>query len=236
MLSARQTLTKRYQRSKNLSLYYRRIASVPARTTRWTGAYRRVKPASSIMLSDKSLLRKTLIAILLLAASVFSSILFIPGLNTSGKITAITVHRGMGFMRIVDEMQKSGTIKSRWQTIMTGRSLPGFPESSLEDTPFRRDCRIFSCFTSCAPILRTKSRSPFPKVLNSGRSPACSHPGSIWIPSASCRQCRTADFSIVTALQATVRKDTCSGTYHFAWADTPEEAAGFLVRQFRSLL
>jgi len=187
------------------------------------------------MQSDTSLFRKSLIAALLLATSVFSSILFIPGLNTSEKVTAITVHRGMGFMRIVEEMQKSGTISSRWQTIMTGRSLPGFHKIK----PGRYSIPPGLSNFQLLYFLRTHPQDEVQITIPEGLEQR-------EIARLLASRLDMDSIRFMSAVQNRrfldrygIRNNSAEGylfpgTYHFAWADTPEEAAGFLVRQFRS--
>ncbi|MEE9904025.1 MAG: endolytic transglycosylase MltG [Chlorobium sp.] len=173
-------------------------------------------------------------ALLLMAAAAFCGMLFIPGLNTADRPTGFTVHRGMGFMEIAGEMQRKGAIRNQWQTIIAGRAIPGLHNikpGRYTVPPGLSNYRLLRYLYThpqdevrvtipeglelreIARLLSSKLDMDSAGFMAAVRDPAFLGNNGI------------SDSSAEGYL--------FPGTYNFAWSDTPKEAAGFLVRQFR---
>ncbi|MBM3162745.1 MAG: endolytic transglycosylase MltG [Chlorobi bacterium] len=187
------------------------------------------------MVPIKSFLQRPLSAILMIFAAALGGMLFIPGLNTAQKVTRITVHRGMGFMAITAEMEHSGAIKNRWQTIVTGRLIPGFHNIR----PGRYALPPGMSNAHLLYYLRTHPQDEVRVTIPEGleqREVALLLSRKLDMDSSAFMQAvkKRAFLDRYGIKTGSAEGYLFPGTYHFAWADTPEEAAGFLVRQFRA--
>jgi len=172
---------------------------------------------------------------MILSAAALGGILFIPGLNTAEKSTALKVHKGMGFMEIVGEMERSGTVNKTWPTILTGRIIPGFHNIRPGRYSIPPGMSNFMLLYYLRTHPQDEVRITIPEGLEQ-REIARIFSSKLDMDSSA--------FMAAAGARAFLHRNGIKGrsaegylfpgTYHFAWANTPEEAAAFLVRQFRA--
>ena len=186
------------------------------------------------MAQQKGFRRTLLIATLLglLAASVY--FLFVPGLNTASKTTRIAIHRGMTFTAIVDELYRSGAIKSKWPALITGRIIPELHKIKPGRYVIAPGMSNFLLLYHLHSQKQDEVRVTLPEGLD------LRHVASIMA-----RKLDIDSTSFMAAVSDTRLLDKHGikaknaegylfpGTYDFAWASTSEEAAGFLISRFR---
>jgi UPF0755 protein len=166
--------------------------------------------------------------------TILACFLFLPGLNTASRTTRLTVHRKMGARAIVNELYNNGSINNKWPALVTISIIPrihnikpgryaippgmsnfmlmyylhSHPQDEVRVTlPEGIDLRTI------ARILSRKLDIDSTEFMRAASSPALLVKYSI--------TARNAEGYLLP------------GTYDFAWASTPEEAAGFLIRRFR---
>lgn len=187
------------------------------------------------MASPYLFLRKTLPALMILSAAALGGILFVPGLNTAEKSTGLRVHKGMGFIEIVGEMERNGTVRNPWQTILAGRIIPGFHNIRPGRYTIPPGMSNFMLLYYLRSHPQDEVRITIPEGLEQREiarllSSKLDMDSSAFMTAAGARA--FLDRNGIKGHSA--EGYLFPGTYHFAWADTPEEAAEFLVRQFRS--
>jgi UPF0755 protein len=166
--------------------------------------------------------------------TILACFLFLPGLNTASRTTRLTVHRKMGARAIVNELYNNGSINNKWPALVTISIIPrihnikpgryaippgmsnfmlmyylhSHPQDEVRVTlPEGIDLRTI------ARILSRKLDIDSTEFMRAASSPALLVKYGI--------TARNAEGYLLP------------GTYDFAWASTPEEAAGFLIRRFR---
>lgn len=177
---------------------------------------------------------KLLPAFLVIVFTACCGMLFIPGLNTADHTTRLTVHKGMGFMEIAGEMQHIGAVRNRWQTILAGRLIPGLHNIKPGRYTVPPGLSNFQLLSYLHTHPQDEVRITIPEGLGQR---------DIARLLSSKLDMDSTRFMAVVRNRAFLEKHGIDGrsaegylfpgTYNFAWADTPEEAAGFLVRQFR---
>ncbi|MBN1279038.1 MAG: endolytic transglycosylase MltG [Chlorobium sp.] len=178
---------------------------------------------------------KILLALLFAAAAAFCGMFFIPGLNTADHATGFSIRRGMGFMEIADEMQRAGTIRNRWQTILTGRMIPGLHNikpGRYTVPPGLSNFRLLS-------YLRSRPQDEVQITIPEGLDMR-----NVARLLSSKLDMDSTGFMAAVQNPVFLKKNNINGstaegylfpgTYHFPWADPPENAADFLVKQFRN--
>ena len=170
-----------------------------------------------------------------LASVAFVGMLFIPGLNTAQRVTMFTVRKGTGFMEITTEMQRSSTIKNRWQTILAGRLIPGFHKIKPGRYRVPPGLSNFSLLYFLRTHPQDEVQITIPEGLDQRKTAGLLSRKLDMDSAAFMHALRKRPFLDRHGIKgANAEGYLFPGTYHFVWGDTPEETASFLVRQFRS--
>ncbi len=160
--------------------------------------------------------------------------LFLPGSNTSTKTTRLIVHRGMGFRTILAEMQRNGTIHQAWPTLVTASIVPRVRHIKPGRYVIPPGMSNFGLMFYLHSHPQDEVRVTLPEGLD------LTHVAKIL--SRKLDMDSTA-FMAAASDQKLLAKHGINarnaegylfpGTYNFAWASTPEEAAGFLIGRFK---
>jgi UPF0755 protein len=172
------------------------------------------------------------VILIALAALAFSTV---PGLNTSGETTRIAVHRGASFSAIVDSLHRAGSIRLRWPVTLTGRIVPGLHNIKPGRYTIPPGLSSYRLLSSMHGSSQDEVRVTIPEGLDLKKtariiSRNLDIDSAAFVAAASNR--RLLDKHGIRASNA--EGYLFPGTYNFAWASTPEEAAGFLVKQYRT--
>ncbi len=186
------------------------------------------------MTSKNNFFRKLLLAGATLLLTAFSYFLFIPGLNTSQTSTRLTVHRGMGFRTILDELHRNGSITSTWPTIVTATLVPKLHNIKPGRYLIPPGMSNFGLLYYLHTRPQDEVRITLPEGVDL-RKVARILSRNLDIDStgfmAAVSSRKLLDHHGIRAENA--EGYLFPGTYNFAWASKPEDAAGFLVGQFR---
>lgn len=187
------------------------------------------------MVSTSSFLSKFLIALVMLTVTAYGGMLFIPGLNTAQKVTGFTVRKGMGFMEIVAQMQHRGTIKNQWQTLVAGRTIPGFHKIKPGRYTVQPGMSNFQLLLYLRTHPQDEVKITIPEGLDQRKIAGLLARKLDMDSSAFMHAVKKRQFLDRQGIRGTSAEGYLfPGTYHFVWGETPEETAEFLVRQFRS--
>jgi len=185
------------------------------------------------MVLPKNRLPLPLLAGAAIVLTVLFSFLFIPGLNTSSRITSLTVHRGTGFNAILQELRRRGTISEIWPAHLTALIIPKLHHVKAGRYTIPPNMSNFGLlyYLHTHPLDEVRvtlpeglSRAQVARILS--KNLALDSTGFM---NASSDKKLLAKYRI-TASDA--EGYLFPGTYNFAWATTPREAVGFLVGQF----
>ena len=186
------------------------------------------------MASTKPSLRQLLVTGGLLLLSALACLLFLPGINTTSRTTPLAVHRGMGFTSIVDVLLRNGTIKTPWPLLLTGRIIPRLHAIKPGRYSIPPGMSNFWLLYFLHTHKQDEVRVTIPEGLDLqhvarllSRKLDMDSTGFIVAASNS----RLLVKHNIKAKNA--EGYLFPGTYNFVWASTPEEAASFLVGQFR---
>ncbi|MEI6848241.1 MAG: endolytic transglycosylase MltG [Chlorobiaceae bacterium] len=186
------------------------------------------------MTSKKTLLKKQLVIASVILMITVVCFFFLPGINTASKTTHLTIHRGMSFVRIVGELYRNQAIKNKWSTFITGRII--FQLQNIK--PGRYSIPPGMSNFMLLYYLHTQKLDEVRVTL----------PEGINFKKAASILSKKLDFDstgfIVAASSShllrkfrikakNVEGYLFPGTYNFAWSDSPEEVAGFLISRFR---
>ncbi|MFZ4524011.1 MAG: endolytic transglycosylase MltG [Chlorobium sp.] len=186
------------------------------------------------MTSKKNSLRKLFLAGTTLILVGLSCFLFMPGLNTSQTTTRLTVHRGTGFRSILEELHRNGSITRSWPTLLTASLVPKLHNIKPGRYLIPPGMSNFGLLYFLHARPQDEVRITLPEGMDLGKFARILS--------------RNLDFDSTGFMAAVsnrkflarhgIKADNAEGylfpgTYNFAWASTPEEAAGFLVGQFR---
>ena len=186
------------------------------------------------MATHKSFLYRLFLTVTLIVLAAISSFLFVPGLNTSPGTTRLSVHRGTGFRAILDELYRNGSIIRIWPALATARLVPAVgtikPGRYLIPPGMSNFGLLYYLHTR--PL--DEVRITLPEGL-----------GCVKVASILSKKLDFDSTAFMSALSGRKLLERYNikgrnaegyllpGTYNFAWASTPEEAAGFLVGRFR---
>lgn len=186
------------------------------------------------MASTNRFSRNRLFLLLTLVVAALCCTVFLPGLNTTGKTTSLTVHRGMGFMEITAQMQQGGTIKNQWQTVLTGRVIPGLHNIKPGRYTIPPNLSNFQLLYYLHTHRQDEVRITIPEGFEQRRIAALFSRNLDMDSSAFMKVVTNRKFLDRHAITgASAEGYLFPGTYNFAWGDSPEKAAAFLVGQFR---
>jgi UPF0755 protein len=186
------------------------------------------------MVSKKTSSRKPLIGVLAILLMALACFLFLPGLNTASRTTRLTVHRNMAARAIVDELQRNGSINSKWQALVTISIIPRlhYIKPGRYTIPGGMSNFMLMYYLHSHP--QDEVRVTLPEGIDLTKVAR--------ILSRKLDMDSTG-FMAATSSHALLIKHGITaknaegyllpGTYDFAWASTPEEAAGFLISRFR---
>jgi len=185
------------------------------------------------MVSIKKNLPLPLVIGVALFLTAFASFLFIPGLNTSSRTTRLTVHRGMGFRTILGELRRNGTITESWPTLITVSIIPKLHHIKPGRYSIPPGMSNFGLMYYLHSHPQDEVRVTLPEGLD------LSHVARILsrqldidstgFMAASSDRKLLAKYGISAS---NAEGYLFPGTYNFAWASTPREAAGFLIGRF----
>jgi len=179
-------------------------------------------------------LRKLLLTGTILFLTAVSCFLFIPGLNTSQTTTRLTVHRRMVFRSILEELHRNGSVTSTWPTLLTGSLVPKLHNIKPGRYLIPPGMSNFGLLYYLHAHPQDEVRITLPEGMDLRKIARILS--------------RNLDFDSTRFMAAVSNKKLLArhgisadnaegylfpGTYNFAWASTPEEAAGFLVGRFR---
>ncbi|NTW68434.1 MAG: endolytic transglycosylase MltG [Chlorobiaceae bacterium] len=187
------------------------------------------------MAPRKVSLPKPLIAVSALMLTVLALFLFWPGLNTATKTTTLIVHRKTGFPAIVDTLLRNGSIEKRWPVLVTGRIIPRLHAIKAGRYTIPPGMSNFMLLYYLHFHKLDEVRITLPEGVN--------------LEKVAKILSRKLDFDSTAFMAATSNRSLLlrynikaknaegyllPGTYDFAWASSPEAAAGSLVRRFRA--
>ncbi len=186
------------------------------------------------MTSKKYPLRQLFLAGTTLLLTAWSCFLFVPGLNTSRTTTRLTVHRGTGFRSLLAELHRNGSISHTWPTLLTATLVPKLHNIKPGRYLIPPGMSNFGLLYYLHAHHQDEVRVTLPEGLDIGK---VAHILSQNLDLDSARFMATVSDRKWLARHG-IEADNAEGylfpgTYNFAWASTPEEAAGFLVGQFR---
>jgi len=186
------------------------------------------------MASKTAPFRKPFIAGAAVLLGVFACFLFIPGLNTASRTTSLTIHKGTGFRTIVAELQRNGSIKTGWPALVTGSIIPALHNIKPGRYAIPPGMSNFGLLYYLHSHRQDEVRVTIPEGLD------LRHVARILsrrLDMDSTGFMKAASDSRLLNKHGIKAKNAegylFPGTYDFAWAATPEEAAEFLIRQFR---
>jgi UPF0755 protein len=186
------------------------------------------------MASKKASLKKPFLAIAVILTTAMACFFFIPGLNTASTATKLVVHRGTGFIPIVEQLYRNGSIKNKWPVLITGQMIPRLHNIK----PGRYSIPPGMSNFMLLFYLHTHPQDEVRVTL----------PEGVDLRKIARILSRKLDFDSTGFMAAAsdsrlllrhgIKAKNAEGylfpgTYDFAWASSPEEAAGFLVHRFR---
>ncbi len=195
---------------------------------------RPVKGALCTMASKKTFLRNPLKVSMAALLTILACFLFLPELNTASSTTSLIVHRNMGIRAIVDELYRNGTINRKWPAIVTVSIVPKLHNIKPGRYTIAPGMSNFMLMYYLHAHRQDEVRITLPEGLNLGRVAR--------ILSQNLDFDSTAFMAAASSPSLLVRRGIMAknaegyllpGTYDFAWASSPEEAAGFLIGRFR---
>ncbi len=180
----------------------------------------------------KSVTRRLLVGVVIFLTTLIT-LLFVPGLNTSSSTTHLIVHRGTGFRDILRELQHNSSIAQQWPAIMTASLVPQFRNIKPGRYTIPPGMSNFGLMYYLHSQKQDEVRVTLPEGIELRRvariiSRKLDIDSTGFMAAASNRQ--LLDKYGINASNA--EGYLFPGTYNFAWASTPLEAAEFLVRQF----
>ncbi len=186
------------------------------------------------MTSKNNSFRKLLLAGATFLLTVLSCFLFIPGLNTSQTTTRLTVHRGMGFRAILDELSRNGSIISTWPTLVTVTLVPKLHNIKPGRYLIPPGMSNFGLLYYLHAHPQDEVRITLPEGMELRKvarilSRNLDIDSSGFMAAVSNRKLLARHGIMADNAEGYL----FPGTYNFAWASTPEEAARFLIGQFR---
>ena len=186
------------------------------------------------MASKKTFPRNPLIASMAALLTVLACFLFLPGLNTASSTTSLIVHRNMGIRAIIDELYRNGTINRKWPALVTVSIIPRLNHIKPGRYSIAPGMSNFMLMYYLHSHRQDEVRVTLPEGLD--------------LKKIARILSRNLDFDSTSFMAAAsspsllMRRGIMAknaegyllpGTYDFAWASTPEEAAGFLIGRFR---
>ncbi len=186
------------------------------------------------MASKKTFPRNPLIVSIAALLTALACFLFLPGLNTASSTTSLIVHRNMGVNAIVDELYRNGTINRKWPALVTVTIIPRLHHIKPGRYTIAPGMSNFMLMYYLHSHRQDEVRVTLPEGLDLKRVARILS--------------RNLDFDSTSFMAAASRPSLLMrrgimaknaegyllpGTYNFAWASTPEEAAGFLIGRFR---
>jgi UPF0755 protein len=186
------------------------------------------------MRSKKNSLLNPLKAIPAILLMVLACFLFLPGLNTTSKTTRLTIHKKMEVRAIVDELYRNGTIKSKWPALITVSIIPRLHYIKPGRYTIAPGMSNFMLMYYLHSHPQDEVRVTLPEGIDL-RTVARILSRKLDMDSTAFMM---ATSSPALLIKHGIRAKNAEGyllpgTYDFAWASTPGEAAGFLIGRFR---
>jgi UPF0755 protein len=170
-------------------------------------------------------------AILLTAMACF---FFVPALNTASRTTTLVVHRGMGFISIVDELYRNGSIQSKWPVLVTGRIIPRLHNIKPGRYSIPSGMSNFMLLFYLHTHPQDEVRVTLPEGVDLRKTARILSRKLDFDSTGFMAAASNSRLLLRHGIQAKNAEGYLfPGTYDFAWASSPEEAAGFLIKRFR---
>ena len=186
------------------------------------------------MASRKTSPRHLLITCAAILLTALGGLFFVPEMNTTTRTTSLIVHRRMGFTAIVDELQRTGSIRTAWPVLLTGSIIPKLHNIKPGRYSIPSGMSNFSLLYYLHTYKQDEVRITIPEGLD------LQHVARLLSRNLDMDSTRVMAAASDSRL---LRKYNISannaegylfpGTYDFVWASTPEEAVGFLIGRFR---
>ncbi|TLU87386.1 MAG: endolytic transglycosylase MltG [Chlorobium sp.] len=186
------------------------------------------------MVHKRSFLKKLFLVVTALGLTVVSTFLFIPGLNTTSRTTHLTVHRGMKFSAILDELHRNETITSTWPTLLTASIVPKLHniKPGRYDIPPGMSNFGLLFFLHFSPP--DEVRITLPEGINIRKVASILSRNLDMDSTGFMAAVSDRKFLAAQGIDADNAEGyLLPGTYNFVWSSTPEEAARFLIGRFR---
>ncbi len=187
------------------------------------------------MASKTSSSPKVLVAGTTILLTVLSCFLFFPCLNTSSRTTRLIVHRGMGFRTILYQLHSNGSITRTWPTLLTASIIPKLRNIKPGRYVIPPGMSNFGLLYYLHTQRQDEVRVTLPEGVDLRKvarilSRNLDIDSTAFMATVSNRK-MLAKHGIIMAENA--EGYLLPGTYNFAWASTPDEAAEFLIGRFR---
>jgi len=185
------------------------------------------------MVFKKKNLQLSLLIGAIMVLTVVVSFLFLPGLNSSSSITRLTVHRGTGFRTILDELRHNGTIAETWPPLLTASIVPKLRNIKPGRYIIPPGMSNFGLMYYLHSRPQDEVRVTLPEGL--GLSDIARILSKNLDIDSTGFMAAASDRTMLLKYGITASNAEgylFPGTYHFAWASTPHEAAVFLVGRF----
>ena len=186
------------------------------------------------MASKKNSPRQRLITGAAVLLTALAGLLLVPGINTAPRTTPLIVHRGMGFIAIVEALQRNGSINTSWPVLLTGRIIPKLHNIKPGRYSIPPGMSNFSLLYYLHAHKQDEVRITIPEGLDIRQVARLLSRNldmdSTAVMAAATDSLLLRKYNITTG---NAEGYLFPGTYDFVWAGTPDEAVGFLVGRFR---
>lgn len=182
-------------------------------------------------------LRILIIALLAVAATT-PLFIFVPGLNTarwSREPAKVNIHRGSSFLKIVNELDRSGAILFRWPVLVAGAAYPSLHKIKPGRYAIPPGLSTYQLLQRLHSSPQDEVRLMIPNGVEQSRVAAIIA-SNLDIDSAAF-MAATRDPRLLDSLgirASSTEGYLFPGTYNFPWSSTPREVISFLVGRFRN--
>ena len=192
------------------------------------------KEALCKMASKKTFLHNPFLVSTAVLLTILACFLFLPGLNTASSTTGLIVHRNMGVRAIIDELYRNGTINRKWPALVTVSIIPKLHHIKPGRYTIAPGMSNFMLMYYLHAHRQDEVRITLPEGLDLNK---VAHILSRNLDFDSTSFMKAASSPSLLVRRGIMAKNAegylLPGTYDFAWASSPEEAAGFLIGRFR---
>jgi UPF0755 protein len=181
---------------------------------------------------------RILLSVLLAVTASTPLLIFVPGLNTArwdGGTAKVRIHRGSGFLRIVNELDRSGAVLFRWPVLVAGTAYPSLHRIKPGRYTIPPGLSTYQLLQFLHASPQDEVRLMIPNGVEQSRI-AGIVAANLDIDSAAF-MAATRDPRLLFSLgirASSTEGYLFPGTYNFPWSSTPNEVISFLVGRFRS--